>query len=379
MTKILIFTPVYLPGFKSGGPIRTIANMIDAVGDEVSFKVICLDRDLGDKKSYPSIDSNNWNQQGKAKVFYIKRGPLGALKLLSILRRLDFDIVHLNSFLSFQFSILPIFLLKIFGLKVPVILGPRGEFSQGALALKSKKKQLFIQLSKLLHIHYRVTWHASSIHEANDIRRVMGKSSNIRIATDIAASISNTALPRRVASERLRIVFISRISPMKNLEYAINILSGLTDLLVFDVYGPLEDKAYWKTCCQAAKNLPNNIQFNYLGSLQPDAVIQTLTGYDLFFLPTRGENFGHVIAEALFAGLPVLISDQTPWRQLSEMHLGWDLPLPDKNAFASAIRQCIKSSGDDYHAWRSHIKDWALQNIGNQEAINATRQLFEIK
>ena len=35
--------------------------------------------------------------------------------------------------------------------------------------------------------------------------------------------------------------------------------------------------------------------------------------YDAFVFPTRGENFGHVIAESLSASCPVVCTDQTPW------------------------------------------------------------------
>lgn len=379
MKHILIMVPGYLPGFKSGGPIRTVSNMVESLGDEVSFSVVCLDRDLGDKEPYSSIDKTDWNQQGKAKVFYIEPGLRGTLKLTSILRKVKFDSIHLNSFLSFKFSILPLLILKILRINTPVILGPRGEFSQGALAFNAKRKQLFIRFIKLIKLYRGVIWHASSTYEREDIIRVIGESASTKIAIDIADSKLNILIPKRDIAQPLRIAFISRISPKKNLDYALKIISDLKEPIVFDVYGPIEDEAYWKSSLQIANNLPINIKFNYLGSLQPEAVTQTLANYDLFFFPTRGENFGHVIAEALFAGLPVLISDQTPWRQLSEKGIGWDISLIDRKSFPSAIQECFNYSSDEYHAWRTHIRSWALENIGNQEAINATRQLFEIK
>lgn len=378
MKKILVLVPGYLPGFKSGGPVRTVANMIEALSDEISFSVVCLDRDLGDKESYTSIDKNTWNRQGQANVFYVERGPRCLPKLLSILRSHNFTAIHLNSFFSFQFSILPLILLKALRIKAPVILGPRGEFSQGALSLKSIKKQLFISISKLAGIYKNIIWHASSPHEENDIRRIMGQTTKIRVATDISSSTSDIKIPTRNSNQPLKVAFIARISPMKNLHYAISVLKEITAPLIFDIYGPLEDKTYWEICAHAAKSLPENINFNYLGPLQPEFVIQRLSEYDLFLLPTLGENFGHIIAEAFFAGLPVLISDQTPWRQLSESGIGWDIPLNDKKSFTSAIKHCSDLSSDEYHDWRTHIRNWALTNIGNKEAIDATRQLFAI-
>jgi glycosyltransferase involved in cell wall biosynthesis len=379
MKRVLVLVPGYLPGFKSGGPARTVANMVDALGDELSFSIVCLNRDLGDNEPYTSINKKDWNQQGKAKVFYIERGPRGLFKLMSIMRSVEFDVIHLNGFLSFQFSILPILMHKIFGLKVPIIIGARGEFSKGALAFKSTKKRLFISFVKAIDLYRYVIWHASSTYEAEDIRRVMGPLLNIRVAIDIAQSQTDLQLARRDVNRPLRVAFISRICPKKNLDGALEILSSLTQPVNFDVYGPREDEAYWQICLQAINKLPANVHFNYLGALSPDVVSKTLADYDLFLFPTLGENFGHVIAEALFTGLPVLISDQTPWRQLSENNIGWDISLQDKAAFVAAIESCCRKTGDEYAIWRQSIRRWALENIGNQAAIDATRQLFKGK
>lgn len=70
MRKILILMGRYLPGHKDGGPLRTIINVTEALGDEYEFYIGCLDRDHGDKEPYSNIRRNEWNQVGKAKVWY---------------------------------------------------------------------------------------------------------------------------------------------------------------------------------------------------------------------------------------------------------------------------------------------------------------------
>ena len=72
MKKILIFMGRYLPGYKDGGPIRTISNLVEALGDEYKFYIVCLDRDHGDEKPYCNICYDKWNLVGKANVLYIK-------------------------------------------------------------------------------------------------------------------------------------------------------------------------------------------------------------------------------------------------------------------------------------------------------------------
>lgn len=374
--EVLIFTTYYLPGFRGGGPVRTIANLLDKLGQEMDFSLVTTDRDLGDSTSYSKVVVDRWRPSAGVTIYYASPGVGWSIRLAGIIRRYKGDVLHLNSFFSFRFSILPLLLWRLLNSGTPVIVGPRGEFSGGALGLKATKKKAYIDLTQRLGLYRHVIWHASTQHEADDIRRVMGPGARIRIAIDIASPPASLTLAPRQDGAPLRIVFLSRISPMKNLQGAIEMLRQVHSPVVFDVYGPAEDAAYWAACQQAAKGLPPHVQFNYRGALYPAQVPETLAGYDLFYLPTLGENFGHVIAEALGCGLPVLISDQTPWRDLATKRLGWDLPLADADAFAARIDECSRLPAADYDAWRRHVRAWALANIGNDEAVEQNRQLF---
>lgn len=374
--SIFLFADFYLPGFKGGGPIRTIANMVDQLGDEFNFALYTADRDLGDAAPYASVQPNTWQRVGKADVFYASPERGWVLRLWKTIANFQGNTIHLNSFFAFRFSILPLFFWRILKPRAAVILGPRGEFSEGALNLKKDKKKIFISVARKLGLYKNILWHASSEFEAADIRRVMGDDVKIHVAIDIASPKANMTLKEKLPGAPLRVVFVSRISPKKNLLGAIEVLKQSKSQVLFDVYGPAEDAVYWAACQEAAKLLPQNICFQYCGALEPVQVPDKLAEYDLFFLPTLGENFGHVIAEALSSGLPVLISDTTPWRDLAEKSLGWDIPLNQVDRFAECIEACAAKSPEEYMQWRQSIRDWALKNIGNQEAIEQNRRLF---
>lgn len=373
---ILIFTGYYLPGFKGGGPIRTIANMVDQLGDEFNFALYTADRDLGDSAPYTSVQPNAWQRVGKADVFYASPERGWVWQLWKTIANYQGNTIHLNSFFAFRFSILPMFFWRILKPRATIILGPRGEFSEGALNLKKEKKKLFISVVQKLGLYKKIVWHASSEFESADIRRVMGDDVKIHVAIDIASPQAEMKLKKRLPGAPLRIVFVSRISPKKNLFGAIEVLKKTKSQVLFDVYGPTEDPNYWAACQEAAKLLPENVRFQYSGELQPMQVPDKMAEYDLFFLPTLGENFGHVIAEALSSGLPVLISDTTPWRDLAEKLLGWDIPLNRVDQFVECIEACAAKSPEEYIQWRQSIRAWALKNIGNQEAIEQNRSLF---
>jgi glycosyltransferase involved in cell wall biosynthesis len=368
--------PGYLPGFKSGGPVKSIANMMAFIGKEFDFSVLCLDRDLGDTVPYINIQKDNWNRQGNAEVFYVSTGLRGVTTTVRTVGSRRFDIIYLNSFFSFPFSIIAILTAQIFRGSKPIILAPRGEFSAGALLLKPLKKRIFVALSKMSGFYRNVIWHASTVHEAEDIRYVMGVDVVVRMAIDLALADIDIAPVPRSSGKALRIVFVSRISPKKNLLGALSLMLRVRQQVRFDVYGPAEDQDYWAECQRAAAALPANVVFTYCGILQPLEVTRTLATYDLFLFPTLGENYGHVIAEALCAGLPILISDTTPWRNLEQLKLGWDIPLDQPDRFVACIEECSAKSADEYDKWRHDIRQWAIANIGNEAAVEENRQLF---
>ena len=381
---VLVFCGFYLPGFLGGGPIRTIANLVDSLGGEFDFFVVAMDRDLGDAEAYASIERNSWNVQGRAKVFYVDPGVRVFLSIASIIFRHRYDILYLNSFFSFQFAIFPLILckalkvLKVYGSRCSLILGPRGEFSVGALEIKSAKKKAYLKFFKLLGLQKKMTWHASTEHELHDIERVIGVGVDVQTAIDLS-TVNHEVLLNKGPAKRvdfLRIVFVSRISPKKNLIGALSMLRGVRKPMVFDVYGPLEDECYWAECLARVDALPSNIKFSYKGVLRPGEVLAVVAAYDLLYFPTFGENYGHVIAEAIQAGLPVLISDQTPWRDLEGKKLGWDISLNRPERFIEVLEECCEIESTQYAEWRRSIAAWAKDNISNSEAVEANRRLF---
>lgn len=380
---ILVLLAHYLPGYKCGGPIRTIANLVDHLGDEFDFKIITSDRDMHDLEPYPGVAINDWNRVGKASVYYASPQNLSFLRLSKLISETPHDLLYINSFHSPVFSVFPLFARR-FGL-IPgkkVVLAPRGEFSTGALAIKSFKKLCFAFTADILGLHQNLTWQASSEHEAEDIRFAMKDiagdivvAPNLLPKEDLEADLE--IAPDRV-SDTLRVVFLSRVSPMKNLDYALKALMRVNVPVEFDIYGIIDDPSYWETCQEQMKRLPGNVSAAYRGGIEHQEVHSLLRKYDLFFLPTRGENFGHVIFEALAAGVPVLISDRTPWKDLEEKGIGWVRPLGDIQGYVQVLSQYALTDGVEKHSRRQRTREFALA-LANQEAVvQGNKVLFRL-
>jgi glycosyltransferase involved in cell wall biosynthesis len=381
--SILALIGAYLPGYKAGGPVRSIANMVAALGDEVQFKIVTLDRDLGDKAPYPGIVENQWVRVGLADVMYLRPGWRGLLGTFQLLRSVDQNtVLYLNSYFSRCFSILAMFMCWL-GLCRPrqVVLAPRGEFSPGALKLKRRRKFLYITLSRWLGLHKGILWHASSEFEKADIVRCSG-GRNVEVGpviatAHIAAKVPPVGQRRYKKAGELRVVFLSRISRMKNLSSALKMLDGVLGDVSFDIYGPAEDASYWGECQKLISALPANVRVEYRGRIGHEKVAQVYAEHDLFLLPTLGENFGHVICESLAAGCPVLISDQTPWRDLEKHGAGWAIPLEATERFRSILQQCVDADGEWFAGLSDSATRYAERVMSNQETIDSNRRLFQ--
>ena len=381
---ILTFIGSYLPGYKAGGPIRTLASMVDRLGDELDFRIVALDRDLGDTAAFPDVAVNKWNPIGKAQVFYRSPGGAGWHAMLASLKSIDYDLIYLNSFFSTDACLRPLLYQRMGKLRNrPVLLAPRGEFSPGALALKPIKKRTFLELARAVSLHAGTVFQASSEHEAADIRRVMGTTRaasavKISIACDLSGSpsLGIDRFARRREGEPLKAVFLSRISPKKNLAGAISMLAQVSCPVTYDIYGPIEDQAYWAKCLELAAALPAHVAVRYRGELRPEAVETVLSAFDFFFLPTLGENYGHVIREALSAGLPVLISDQTPWRGLEKTGAGADLPLAEPEAFSTWIETFSLRTSAEKQSMRDAARRLGNDPVTAERNLQANREMF---
>lgn len=333
MRKILVLAGRYLPGYKDGGPVRTLINLTDLLGDEYDFRLAVLDRDHGDAQPYPNIKINQWNQVGKTKVWYYRPGGMK----FSLIRKLarDVDLVYLCGFYN-GYGYKTLILNRMgFLFGKPVVVASMGTFSVGALSQKSRKKKVFIRLCKALGLFDDITWSVTSSYEQNDVRREISKTARCMIAEDLPRSEVIAGPKERFGA--LRVVFLSRICPQKNLLYCAEILQKVSSDLTFDIFGPLEDLEYWHTCESALKTLPSNVNWQYCGEVDTNDVLSVFSKYDVFLFPTKGENYGHVIFEALAAGCVPVISDQTPWNWLQEYGSGYILSLNNMNGFVNRI------------------------------------------
>ncbi len=379
MKKILIFSTFYSPAYKGGGPIKSVKGLSKILSDKNEIFIFCMNHDIdGSLLDIPASDK--WLEIDGVNVYYSSKEKL--IKNLFMVLRLKFDYVYLNSFFSLHFSIIPMVIIKFFSTTKNIVLAPRGEFSPGALALKSKKKEKYLLLANLISLYGEdITWHATSNLEEKEISLVLKKYlkfNNFRIK--VAQNISPVSDSRRikvVEKKQIDLVFLSRISPKKNLKYALEVLSKCSSLINFDIWGPLEDQQYWEECEKLIVSLPFNITVNYKGSIEPTEVPRLLSEYDLFFFPTLGENYGHVIAESLSVGTPLLISNKTPWENLDHFGVGRDIDLKNMMNFVEFLEDFNCKNIQEKTLMRQRALEYFDEKFCGENVVNATYSLFK--
>ncbi len=381
MTTILTLADYYLPGTHAGGALRSLANLISTLGSDLDFRVITRDRDWLSSERYHGITPGVWTPLGPAKVMYLAPEQTRPSTLRRVISETAHDVLYLNSLFSriFTLSVLAYRRLGMIPRK-PVVLAPRGQLTPGAIEINRRKKALFLTAARTAGLYRDITWQASSSDELREVHEHFDTGALARavVAPDLPTPWDQLAViaHRRKRSGALKATFISRIARKKNLHGAIELLRGVRSATEFDVYGPPEDPEYLRECQMAMGSLPPNVSARYVGALEYEEIAPTFAQYDVFLFPTLGENFGHVLIEALAAGCPVAVSDRMPFRDLESRGAGWVVPLEDPQRYRNALETCAAMEADQHARMSDAAREFARRVITDPEPVEANRRLF---
>lgn len=364
--RISVMAPAYVPAHKAGGPVPGIVGVVESLHDQ-DVHVYASDRDLGETEPFPP-PYRGTTQVGGATVTYLpppaRRTMRAWVTALQEVRRSD--LVYFNSLMARPFTIFPLLLLWATRYPGQVAISPRGELASSALRLGgSRQKQLWIRLLRILRLDLRlgrrpVTWVASSDHEKDDIERVFTQARVVVVPERLRPRAdSERAVTSLVAG--LHVVSVGRLAPVKGHDRFLRGLARTQRPITARIIGPPEDAAHVVELDAIAATLPQSAAVEMTGSVVPDDVELALEEAHLFVLLTHGENFGHAIGEALRAGCPVLISDQTTWSGVAEAGAGVVLSAAaceDPGAVAEALDRFAALSDTEWQAWSRRAQEF---------------------
>lgn len=354
--EVLIYAEFFEPAFKAGGPVQSLKNLAKNLCSDFNITVLAHANDIDG--TFLNVPVNRFVDSNGYKIFYSSFD----FSISRFFKENKFDIVYINSFFTAKANLIILYFSRKY--KFDIILAPRGQFLPGALVHNSILKHLYIFIFKLLFVNKIKKFHATSLEEAISIRNVL-KTPEDQIY--VANNIKDVQVKSEYFEEssktpdQLKLVFFSRITPKKNLDFALKCLRNTNgSRITLDIFGTKEDITYWDNCLTIIETMPPHVIVNYKGILKQNEVLDALNRYDALFFPTKGENFGHVILEALMAGLPIILSDETPFSDIDGI-CGWVFPLNRHMEFTNCINRIARFNSLEFSKYKRNIPSYLIR------------------
>ncbi|MBS5588770.1 MAG: glycosyltransferase [[Clostridium] spiroforme] len=371
--KLLIMASLFYPQKKGGGPPISIKNLVDAIYDKFDIYIISKNYEINEKEPLPGIN-DGWNEFYFGKVYYFGYGKRTYKKVEKLIHEINPDVIYQNSFFSHD-DILPVLKYSKKN-KKKVIISPRGEFYPNRLREGEIKKKIYKTFLKTFGLLKNVYFHGTGEEEKKYISNFIGVNSNKIYNINNLSVIKTNYLEIKKEKGKLHLVYIARIHPTKNLLNAIKYLNNLNGEIRYDIYGPVEDVEYWQLCKKEIEKLKSNIRVNYMGYIDHDKVAEIISKYHAFYMPTTGENYGHSIVESLLIGRPIIISDTTPWSDVSNYNCGYAIEFGNEVEFKNIIEKFVLMSQQKYNIYCKNAINYINDKLNTQNSINAYIEMF---
>ena len=370
--KVLHVIPSISP--RRGGPSQAAIEMVNALRlRNVDASILTTNDDC--ESLLTDLPIGDWTTYAGVPVLAFPRWnpPIGVLKEYIISSRLNkwlpknicnFDLIHVHALFSYPSTVAMMHARRA---RIPYLLRTIGQLSPWSLAQSKLRKQLMLKLVERRNLDSASLLHFTTTRERDECFIAFGQSFP-SLVLPLGVRQSSLLPETKSKTEGLRLLFLSRIHPKKQLEVLLKALAlfqsdypqGIWQL---DIAGSGEP-AYVATLQKLAGQLNLSHRCRWLGHVQGDAKTSLLQQADWFLLPSAAENFGIAVVEAMAAGTPVIISPQVAVADLI-VGAGAGLVCPDDPASLSkillrhyqgpspAMRMAARSLAESTFSWSS--------------------------
>src|SRR5690554_344138 len=309
--KILHPLLCYYPS-QAGGPANTLYwlnKSLDA--DQFSCEVVSTDFGL-----IEDLKATEFSTTHKASFISSKGKPFISQSIKELKTS---DIIQFSSI--FFSPTLPL-LISALSKNKAVIISPRGELYDAAIRQKSLKKKIWLSVIK--RFQNKINFHATNAYELKIIQKVFPKAKSY-------TTIPNyMEMPIKLNNEvENKLVFVGRINPIKNIHIlidAISIVHKGNSNIKLEILGFARldyEKEYLSSLQKKVELLCLENVVLFKGHIDGEAKNKVIASSKALILPSKSENFGNVVLEALAQGTPVIASKNTPWEILNEYNAGY--------------------------------------------------------
>jgi glycosyltransferase involved in cell wall biosynthesis len=313
-------TPSYKPAYVYGGPTRAMADLCENLvkaGHQV--QVYTTDANGADNLQVQLnknliIDGVQVQYHHRWTKDHTHFSPQLLWRLLRDIKK--FDAVHLISW--WNLVTMPALMISILR-GVRPILSVHGTLSAYSFQHRKSRMKKFFQRLVGNRLLSHAILHVTTEKEKEEVESVLPKSRLAIIPNFI--NFPPILNKQSRGKNTFQLLFVGRLDAVKNIEFLIDLLNEDWDIPIhLDIMGEGTEEY---TSYLHQKTIHNN-RISWLGNLDGEAKWSHYANADLLVLPSRTENFGNVVIEALSQGTPVLLSDQVGLKEyVTSNQLGW--------------------------------------------------------
>jgi glycosyltransferase involved in cell wall biosynthesis len=337
--RVLHVVPSFWPAVRYGGPVRTVLELcVHLRRSGVDVRVATTDAD-GDADL--AVPTDTWVDVQGVPVRYFRRRPRTRFTISAELAHYlaahagGFDVLHITSLFSFPSLVAA----RVAAWKrVPYIVSPRGSLMPAARRFRRWKKFPYWWSVERRNVSRASAIHATSLAEAAAVRAAVPRAAILLAPNGVALPAEND----QVRLHPRRILFLGRIHPLKGFDLLLPAVSRLAQTMPdveLVIAGPDEDN-YRPAAEELLRRQVPPPRVTWIGPVEDVRKAELLGSAAVLVLPSKTENFGQVVVEALAVGTPVIASDQTPWEALEQAGAGRWLPR-DAEVWARALREIL--------------------------------------
>jgi glycosyltransferase involved in cell wall biosynthesis len=319
--KILQINASYKPAYVYGGPTRSVSKLSEEL-KKAGCDITVFTTTANGRHELPVAISPILVDD--VPVYYFKRltkdhSHFSPTLLFAVWKQVKkFDAVHIHAWWN-TVSVLSCFIALVRG--VPVIISPRGTLSVYSFQNKNifyKKRIHYLLGRRLLKSSYI---HVTSAHEKTRLIKLITPK-KIFVIPNFVQLPGNYPAKHNEQSDKLKLLFLSRIEEKKGLDILLHALPRITVPYHLTIAGDGESSYINHLKGIAVSNGTAN-HLSWIG-FQDSNKFEVLDDHDLLILPSHDENFGNVVIESLSVGTAVLISDRVGLANyVTGNNLGW--------------------------------------------------------
>jgi glycosyltransferase involved in cell wall biosynthesis len=339
-----------------GGPSQMVQGLSAALAAEGIDVTILTTNANGDAGQPPlDVPIGKPIAQDGYQIIYFPCSPFRRYKFsLGLLRWLakharDYDLAHIHAIFS---PVCTAAATIARSQKLPYILRPLGTLDPSDLRKKKQLKQLYGLLLEKPNLAGAAGIHFTTEEECKISERFGTQTKDLVIP--LGVNLPENLPPLGQARQQFGIpaslpllLFMSRIDLKKGLDLLFPALEallkeGLPFHFVLAGSNP-QDPDYEKQIRESVQTSELSSCSTVTGFVSGDFKLALLQDADIFVLPSYYENFGLAVAEAMAAGVPVVISDRVYiWQDVQDAGAGW-VCSTEVESLTETLRSALKT------------------------------------